>query len=155
MLVSSSYSWNENNSGLIDDCVLWDCRLLYSYFLFFGVLPSKLMILYNYLFTTKPRKITNRSEAGDELQHPDPWCSLCKMPQSWMRGRDWILYKTLFCPNLTTVWSKFGRDIRNSESILVCLNLYGWSFTWAHAVSQIPPMDYNLLYHVPRIQRHL
>ena len=56
VLVSSAWNWK--NSGLIDDCVLWDCRLLYSYFLFFDALPSKLLILYNYLFT-KPSLVTN------------------------------------------------------------------------------------------------
>ena len=42
-----------------------------------------------------------------------------------------------------TVWSKFGRDTRNSESILVCPNFYGWCFTWAHVVSQTSPTDYS------------
>ena len=91
----------------------------------------------------------HEAKPRDELH---PWCSLRKMPQSWMRGRDWIPYTTLFCPNLTTVWSKFGRDTRSSESLSVRIsnaitqrllisivispkglnmrpNFYGWSFT--------------------------
>ena len=62
---------------MTDDCVLReDCRLLYSYFLFFSALPSKLVILYNYFFMTPRNKIADRGQAGDELH---PWC--CLSPQ--------------------------------------------------------------------------
>ena len=145
---------------MTDDCVLRDCgRLLYSYFLFFSALPSKLVILYNYFFMTPRNKIADRGQAGDELH---PWC--CLSPQDGaaiMNAKGLESLQNSVVPKLDDCliryrYAQFRISPCLSEFIWIMLHVSPCRLpkSLTHGL-QLSDYSIYLLYHFPPIQSHL